>query len=397
MKARQTLLVFVMGFVATSSTNACPACNIYNYLAGSVVQSSNVVVGKLAARVDVYNVKVEVVRTLHGSLRPGQTVEMKAWTKPEDTGRLFIFSDPWDEPSFPILGIEFEDEVRFLLRLADLEKQAYKGGRDQEWEKYIRVFPETVRRYKVSDADEAIRRVQGWSNESKEVGMDYLHKYRPFPTRKIIDAIEPIKNDLLAGREVPSALNRLGNLVEALMLSDDRQGEDYMLAQVRSCLEQKERALDWSKLPIAATPRGEWLAELLGLASKEWTHRLYAGANPYRKTHSALAEKEKQMVQEALLKLQGMLLSEAVYAVYETGGSTAEQLLALLKEFPNKDEFALGVLWSAGSKVHPWYGEKGSKPLVDLELIAPLATRPELQKQISERIEFARRWRVQSK
>jgi len=241
MKTQRLVLVLAFGMIATVSARACPACNIYNYLAESVVGSSNIVVGKLGARLDNSRVKVEVRRVLRGAYQAGQVVEMEAWTKPEDVGMVYIFSDPWDEPSFRVLELPFEEEVRFLLRLADSETRDHKSapnvGRIPGIGNHL--SPETLVKYKVKDVDEAIILVQGWSNESKAVGMDYLHQCKPFPSQKVIHAIESIRRALAPGKEVFSAQNRLGNLVEALMLAPDSEARAFMLAQVEASLKSQ--------------------------------------------------------------------------------------------------------------------------------------------------------------
>ena len=132
MSTRHAILIFVLGFYGAASANACPACNIHNHLAKSVASSLNIVVGKLATNLGDWRIKAEVVRSLGGSYRAGQVVEMRAWAQGEDVGKLFIFSDPTSaEPKFPILETQCEDEVLFLLRLIRLENKSSKGTRDQ--------------------------------------------------------------------------------------------------------------------------------------------------------------------------------------------------------------------------------------------------------------------------
>lgn len=379
--------------LASATSDACPSCNIYNYLAESVVQSTNVFVGKLFSRVNDNECKAEVVRTLLGPYRPGQIIELRAWTRAEDTGKFFIFSDPWDAPGYPMLEPDFEDEVRLILRLIDLQIKARKGKFPNIPRHLERLSAEMVRQYQVTNVDEAIRHAQGWSNESKEIGINYLAKAKPFPSRKIIEAIEPIRSGLLAGKEIHSTGNRLGNLVEALMISDAPEAEGYVLSQVKACLKQKGQVVDWARPPLFATLKGEWLAELVGLSGKDWTHRHYAGGNPHRKAHPQLAAKQKQMLLDALPKLHGILLSESVYALCETKIVTPQQLLPLLTGTQSKDDFALGVFWSVRHKISPMSGEKSDKPLTDLELIATLVTEPELKKQIAEAIQYVRKRR----
>jgi hypothetical protein len=391
---RAAIVLLALVFVASVRVSACPACNIHNYLAESVLQSTNIVVGRLSARADGERVTVEVIRTLRGSYRPRRVIEMQAWTQPADTGKVFIFSDPWDYPSYPVLEMDFEDEVQFLLRLGELERASLSGRARSDAGNAAHISPKTLRRYRVSGVDEAIRRVQGWSNESKDVGMEYLFRCKPFPTRQIIDTIGLVRDGLFAGKEAGSAPNRLGNLVEALMLVESAEAEGYMLEQTKPCLQQNEQSVDWTKIPRAVGPRGEWLTELLGLAGGEWTHWSYAATNSHRKVHPQLVEKQKRTVLAALPQLRGLVLSEAAYALYETEGTTLEQLLPLLESSPSKDEFVLGIYWSASRKAGPWYGGKSDGPLADLELLGTQATRPELKKQMAEGIEFARKWRA---
>lgn len=215
---------------ALHPVTACPGCNIHNHLASSVCSSSNIVVGKLVARETDYSAKVEVVRKLFGRYRAGQVVSMPSWNRPEDVGQTFVLSDPTDRPSFEQLELDFEDEVVFLLKLRKLQA-SQKPGLPQGFIFAEPIYPETLKRYQVKDADEAIRLVQGFSNESKQVAMDYLRKLQPFPEQKIIQAADALRLETVNGNGSTTAANGMANLLEALMVSGSDEAQGYLLAQ----------------------------------------------------------------------------------------------------------------------------------------------------------------------
>jgi len=187
MSPRSVIFALAVGLAAPISARACAGCNIHNYLAKSVLSSESIFIGKITARTDnqddgrvipVLNatVRCEVIRTLSGTNRPGQTIEMTEWTRPEDVGKTFIFGiishSAWLQPNFPILPTEAEDEVRFLLKLGELQWEVQKNSGNPYATNLYDIWPETLLLYKVRDVDEAIRLAQGWSNESKEIDRD---------------------------------------------------------------------------------------------------------------------------------------------------------------------------------------------------------------------------------
>jgi len=132
------------------------------------------------------------------------------------------------------------------------------------------------------------------------------------------------------------------------------------------------------------------------MAGNKWTHRRFDGVNPHRKALPALVEKERQTLLKALPKLTGLTLSESVYALYETGTSSTQEILALLNSTQSKDEFALGVYWSARRKVGPWNLDEADKALAALRLIDSLVSQPVLKKRIVEALDYGRKWRAEA-
>ena len=88
---------------------------------------------------------------------------------------------------------------------------------------------------------------------------------------------------------------------------------------------------------------------------------------------------------KALPKLSGLVWAEAVYALYETKASTAAELEQLCKKSKSKNEFALGIYWSAERNTSSLFGRDG-KGRTDLKLVKKWATLPELNGRISKEI-----------
>jgi len=380
MKFHLICLLFAIAIFAPAQTRGCPACNIYNYLGESVLSSSNVFVGRLIAVETNYHATVEVIRTLCGNYRSGQKVKIDAYATTNEIGNTFIFSDPKSfGPSFPQLGMDFQDEVEFLVQLKTSPENTYAP----------RMTPFTPQKdYHVKNASEAIKRVQGVSNQSKQAGMDFLRTCRPFPFQKTTDAIEASRSKIIDGKGDNSTQNSAGNLIEALLLDNEAETGSYLVEQVRFTVAQKDAPVNWKDMPRSASWRGQWLAALLGLPGTNWVHRKYADSNPYRKNHPALNEKEKQAVLEALPKMRGMLLAESIFALYDTKLMTMQQLQALLANKPGIDEFALGIMWSAQNKISIYDADEGPKPLADLRTINSWGLRPELKSAVQQYVDY---------
>jgi hypothetical protein len=398
------LLLSVISFLfAAHALNACPACNIYNYLGSSIGTSSNVVVGQLVAVDDNKKgqVKIEIIRTLKGSYLPKTQVEMQAWNDKEDIGKTFVFSDPksFGAPAFHTLPLELEDEVQFLIKWGLLNEQGLKkiGKEPSEISNsgFHQLYLDSLAQYEITNAREAIRRVQGISNQSRDLGMNFLSKQKPLPSDEIIQVIESVNKDIFSEKDSYMPHNRLGNLIEALMLSDDQSSHQFLLQLLDQHLRQNEKPVDWSKISAFESPEGQWLATLIGCTGEKWTHRPHARKNKFRKAQPQLVEKQKQLVIEALPRLKGSRLAETVYALYETGASSPEELLPLLKNSEGEDEFALGVLWVVRDRITPW--AKDDKALNHLKLAASLATKPELKKLATAALERATKLEEQNR
>lgn len=383
------LVSLLLGWPGT--IQACPACNIYNYLAESVAGSTNIVIGKLVARESDSEVKVQVIKSLRGPRKAGDFIRLNAWCGPEAVGQTYIFSDPWDNPSFPMLEMDCEAEVKALIRMADLESKNPNRPARMRYSPGEGFAEYTLQHYPVRDLAEAISLVQGWSNESFALGLKYLHRYKPAPTRELIAAISPLKDELLSGNERNSTENRLGNLLAALLMATNQTAEIFMLEQTRACLVPTNQPVDWTQPRYGSSNRGDLLAKLLGLTGTNWTHRSFAQAIPYRVPHIKLQAAQKQFLLETLPYLQGMQLADTVYAIYETQILPTDQLITLAKASKDHNEFALGVFWSARRQIGSRSMGEFEQAFHDLQQLAPLVTNPWLKKEYSESLEYAQK------
>lgn len=383
------LLSLLIGWPA--AIEACPACNIYNYLAESVAQSTNIVIGKLVARESDSKVKIQVINTLRGPRRAGEYMVLNAWSRPEAVGQTYIFSDPWDNPSFPMLEMDCDAEVRALIRLVDLERKKPNRPARMHYGPGEGISEYAFLHYPVRDLAEAISLVQGWSNESLEVGLKYLHHCQPAPSPQLIAAITPLKDGLFSGKGRDSTQNRLGNLLTALLMATNQTTETFILEQTRACLIPTNQPVNWTQPRYAPSDKGELLAKLLGLSGTNWTHRSFAKAIPYRVPHVQLQTKQKQLLLEALPHLQGLQLADTVCAICETQSLPSDQLITLAKASKNHNEFALGVYWPARRQLGSRSIGNFEQAFHDLQLLAPFVTNPWLKKEYSETLEYAQK------
>jgi hypothetical protein len=127
MKAARLLLI-VFG-VAFKTLQACPGCNIFEYLHETVEMSDNIVVGTVSGYDQAQRVVTVVVdRAIAGGLVKGDVHKFgEVYLDPKNTvGHVAIFNDTKSSgPSFTVLDLALENEVRFLKskdkRVLDVE------------------------------------------------------------------------------------------------------------------------------------------------------------------------------------------------------------------------------------------------------------------------------------
>lgn len=368
----------VLAFLATPQLEApaCPACNIHNYLVNSVGCSENIVVGRLKEDMGDGKIKVEVLRTIRGDYKTGDLVVMESFYRaPKEYDECFVFSDvKHTHPSFEVLPLSFEEEVRFLAGYA-----AGELGCDSLEFCYAPECRGVERIPVIRDLDEAIRCSMGYSNQSRCLGLEYILALDKHPTQQIIEAIERERN---AG---PEYSYQARCLLVALLLKPEPQAQEYAEQQVRAFLALKHEDIDWNQIPHHPTTAGEFLTALLGCTRAQWSPAFFAGyQSPQKAPLVALREKGCQLLLEAYPKLNVSAMADVTCALCITGTSRPEALLALVEGSPAQDGFALGLYYLANEKAGCWDWKTAGALFAHA---SALTTRPELKKRITERLD----------
>jgi hypothetical protein len=316
---------------------ACPACNIFNYLATSIRSSSKIFVGKVLKEVDENHAEVEVTKVLRGDYAIGAIVNLEVYRAKEEIGKTYIFSNPtsWP-PRFEVLTLDFEDEIKFLMQ----EK------------------PE------IASVAEAIKRVQGISVETHKLGMTYLLEHHEAAIAPLLAELKSLTPDVLNDKPVFFGTYRLGKLLEALLANPSDAAKDYCIAELNAMAALPAQDIDWKEKYFEASAQAVFLQDMLKHSQK----------------HEALSRALLDCVFDLLPKLSDKSQSDVVYALLL---STSTKLDALQRKIQHADNIALGA-YNASQFSARWWNFDSAYPLID-QAIA-LATRPELKTQIEERV-----------
>jgi hypothetical protein len=322
---------------------ACPACNIHNRLADSVKSSTYIYVGKVIKQINGHTADVEVVRVIRGSNQINSKVIANLPSgSPVIEGDSYLFSDPkhFPAPNYPMLPLEFEDEVLFLA---------------QE-------NPE------IADLAEAIRRVQGISKVTKEAGVVYIEGNPQGASEALISAIRELRTSFLKGEIKQFGAYRLSNLVEALMITPTKEAQDFLRQETEDLLKNESRAIDMSSTWSFESDRGKYLqAILLNIAKdKEFQNKI----------RSSIIEK--------FPNLQGQTLVDASYALAHSKTASPRKISKMIESREQKDAVALGLLSAGNYEAGVWSMEDAFANWVPAEKIA---VEPKIKQLIEKRIE----------
>ncbi len=337
-----SLLLTVMVFTVLGGNRAvaCPACNIHNYLAGSVQSSTNIFHGKVVRQVDDRTAEVEVLKVLRGKYKVGSTVKSEMYGSKGHIGKKFIFSNPTSRPpSFEVLQLQFEDEVLFLIQ----------------------------KKPKVSNVKEAIKRLQGVSVMTQSIGMEYLTNHYDKAITPLIAEINTLMPKVFSTHDVFFGEHRLGKLMEALVYRESNHAKEYALSWIDGLPKLKEEKIGWTSIPHNASSRGVFLRDMLRHSRK----------------HKEFSNTLRKRLLTHLPNLSSRTLADAVYALVLSESAAANDIQTILKKNKSSDMLALG-LYLAGNYRARWWAYDGAYAFWDKALV--IAKQKELRAAISERI-----------
>lgn len=336
--------VVAAGIFWTRLAVACPHCNIHNYLDRSVQSSTNIFHGEIVRELDDRTAEVQLLKVLRGKYEVGSKVKVEVHGSKERIGEKYIFSDPTSyPPTFEILPLEFEDEILFLIQ----EKPAVKNLK------------------------EAIKRVQGISTLSQDIGMEYLKNHYEDAVGPLIAELDTLMPAVFSTNDVSFGTHRLGKLLEALFSTGSDRAKEFALSYVGKIVEQNGEKIDWASIPNTASPHGVFLQDMLRHSQE---HKEFA-----------VILREKLIAQ--LPNLSGRTLTDVAYALVLSTPVTADDIGKTLKaDDASADMLAVG-LYFAGNYNSRWWAHEKAYAFWDKALAT--AKQGKLQTTISERIKRA--------
>lgn len=218
--AKHLRFLAATGLVAFFAGRAlgCPACNIHNYLAKSVQSSTHIYEGEVLRQVSRTEAEVRVLKVLRGDHKVGSQINSEMFLSGRYVGERFLFSNPTsEEPRFEALPPEFEDEVLFLIQ----------------------------KEPSVGDMREAVKRVQGISVVTQEIGMKYIEQHHDAALEPLLAELDSLMPRVFSGQETFFGEHRLGKLVEAILLKPTDAGREFVFSQIDALPSQRPRPVDW--------------------------------------------------------------------------------------------------------------------------------------------------------
>lgn len=396
------LMAMALAVFRAERAVACPHCNIHNHLASSVQSSTNIFLGEVLRQVADGTAEIKVLKVLRGTHKVGSKVTSKMWRAERHVGERFIFSDPTSHPpTFEVLSPEFEDEVLFLIQ----EEPS------------------------VGNMEEAVKRVQGVSVVTQEIGMKYIEEHHDAALKPLLAELDSLMPAVFSGKEVFFGEHRLGKLVEALLLKSTDTGREFVFSQIDALPRQQPPPIEWKIWPVlvaGAIGLSILLAGLLWLGMRvflRWRFpynlrsllifvtvaSLVLGCaawylspwlDPVRRApsargvflrdmlcqtekHQALSTAVKERMSEICLTLSGSMLAETVYAMLLAEVATPEELQTQLTNRESAEMLALG-LYFAGNHEARWWQHEEAYALWDKAL--SVARKRELKAAIGRRI-----------
>jgi hypothetical protein len=346
------LAVVVFAALYITRANACPHCNIHNYLAASIRSSTNIFHGKVIRQIDGQTAEVEVLKVLRGEHKVGFKVKSEMYGSKEYIGKKFIFSDPKSlPPTFEVLPLEFEDEILFLMQ------------------------EEPV----VGNLKNAVKRVQGVSVVTQGIGMEYLTNRYDEAVGLLIAELNTLMPEVFSPNDVFFGEHRLGKLIEALLYRQSDQASTFVFAHVDELVKQDPGKIDWAAIPYNASSRGVFLRDILRFSQK----------------HEDLVASLRKRLTAALPKLSGITLADSTYAILISGLDNVDGVQKVLQGNESVDMVALGLYFAGNSESRWWQHDKA---YAFWEKALSVAKRKELKDAISKRITYsARFWKHKTK
>lgn len=352
------LLTFSLLAALAEPSAGCPACNIHNYLAPSILSSKTVFVGTVMRPLTGGRAEALVLRPLHGEIREGQCVAQPMFGPERYLGETFVFSDPRGMgPTFEALPTDFEEEVRFLLEHRDrydFNARIGRGDGDGEDDNPIK------------DLESALKWVQAVSADVSWDARRYLDAHHAECAGSIAGAIEELSASVFADRDVAFGDYRLEKLLEALYARTSEVGALRAIGWIAGFGLDPGAPPDWENPWGMVGPEGEFLMNLLKNLKRQ----------------GELRTRAVELLRFRLPSLAGRVFAGATFALVAGADVPPRELLPSLKDQEARDLFAAGLFWAGRERALMTIDRTF---LPEWELALELAERPALRKLIEDR------------
>ncbi len=296
----------------------------------------------------------QVVKTIRGTHKPGDKISaarMRSIDGGDVNKEILYLNVHYMGPEFPVLTLDYEDEVRFLASLEIEDKDA--DAADRLTAEQAEKDPEAPRpkqrqrdsrdpKSQIKDLAEAIKRIQGISVESTRGGKAYVLEHSDGAVAALIHAADALRPELLKTEEPYFPSYRMRNLMEALASLKDPAVDAWFEDFLTNFLKSNSTPIDYKK---AASPNGEAL--MLDAALEVIAKR------------AELVAKLKDILVTGAPKQDGLHCAETIYGLGKSGVLKDEDILKLADKIENKDAVALGCFWIA--EEDDWWQWKAAK------------------------------------
>ncbi|MCD6050163.1 MAG: hypothetical protein K0Q55_1566 [Verrucomicrobia bacterium] len=354
------LIAAFLCLVGRCVTQACPDCNIHNYLFSSLRSSSNVFVGEF-----VGSGKVKVTKVYRGTNVVGTVVDVKTGSSAFNDNQL-IFSDPKSHDlNFERLPLDFDWETKFILRKPWAEPDLYPQDGISKYNQ--KTIPD------VNHKVDALRAVQGISIVTRELGLQYVKANAADCALLIESEITRLQSNLVANGKPRRFTYSYEGLALAYWAAKPNGALTNYLAQIERFKSQPRSSVDLSQFAAKLSDEFKYLS--MALRSAKGTGQ-----------EKRLAERLKAVIPQ----LEGDSLVGALYVADYSKLFEPEEIkhLAekLAKEQPGKKDAVALAFYHLGCEYGPSWDY--AKSLPSFVLAKAHCDKAELLQELDKRIQW---------
>lgn len=234
------IAILIASAIAVGSTAACPHCNIYNYLAGSIESSTEIQLVKVIKMMPENTARFEVLEVIRGDRKIGDTFEGEFYGDKSDIGETLIWSNPssWP-PNFPRLPSHLNPEIQLL-----------------------------VSKDKIETVETAVTFLQGVSRKITDEAEKYTAENYDQCRVPLIDAFDSLYGAEEKWDETPFLNHRFEQIVKALLQRNDPKTIEALETRVHAIAVKDPDDFSAENRPFRGEPEGAILKALVADTTK---------------------------------------------------------------------------------------------------------------------------------